>query len=103
MTTLYYKLKKQTVPSGNKNACQRNASLIQSALPAESCLSSWPRPGALPGGDLLARAGWTAPWLGGEWRTLDCDGKIASRKAFFKKNHANSCRNIGNPENHQDS
>jgi len=42
--------------------------------------------------------GWVG--IGG---VLDCDGKIASWKAFFKKNHINSCRNIGNPENHQDS
>ncbi len=50
-----------------------------------------------------ARRVWSAPGWVGSGGTLDCDEKIVSRKRIFKKNHRQSCRNIGIPENHKDS
>ena len=60
------------------------------------------RPDTLPG-TLLSRARrvWSAPWLGGDWSFLNHDEKIVLQKRIYKKNHRQSCRNIGIPENHQ--
>jgi len=83
--------------------------VIMLHLFSEPCL---PKPGApqQPASGCLtprtclarARGGMPPGWVG-SGGTLECDGKIASRKAFFKKNHIKSCRNMRIPESHPDS